>query len=103
MILWRVYHRQESSAHLPVCYISLSLVQIMICPLMQAVTYIDEHKNFRTYKLDLLAQYNCSNGLLCRLKYAKTMVERIMQMKSASASSVKSANGSTGQAAVAAH
>lgn len=63
---------------------------------MQAVTYIDEHKNFRTFKLDLLAQYGCKSGLLCRLKYAKTMVERIMQMKSTSGSSVKSSTSSVG-------
>lgn len=77
--------------------------QIMICPLMQAVTYIDEHKNFRTFKLDLLAKFGCNTELYCRLKYAKDMVERIMTMKSASASSVKSATGSTTGSAVAAH
>ena len=52
---------------------------------MQAVTYIDEHKEFRTFKL------------VYRLKYAKTMVERIMQMGSGSAASTKS----TGAAAAA--
>lgn len=85
-------------------YILLSLLQIIICPLMQAVTYIDEEKNFRTFKLDLLAKIGCRSGLLCRLKYAKTMVERIMQMKSASASSSKAAGGgSVGGSSVATH
>ena len=69
---------------------------------MQAVTYIDEHKNFRTFKLDLLAKYGCKSGLLCRLKYAKTMVERIMQMRSTSgSSSVQSASGSVAGTAMA--
>lgn len=64
---------------------------------MQAVTYIDEHKTFRTFKLDLLVKYGSKGGLLCRLKYAKTMVERIMQMRStAGGRSAGSANGGVG-------
>jgi len=74
---------------------------------MQACTYIDEHKNFTTYKLDLLAKYGCKSVLHCRLRYAKTMVERIMRMKSASASSTGSKGASSAAvaptAAVATH
>lgn len=70
---------------------------------MQAVTYVDEHKNFRTFKLELLAKFGSNTELYCRLKYAKDMVERIMTMKSASASSVKSASGSATGSAVTAH
>ncbi|XP_067932034.1 serine/threonine-protein kinase PLK1-like [Watersipora subatra] len=73
--------------------------KIIICPLMQAVTYIDEHKVFRTFKLELLAKYGCKSGLMCRLKYAKTMVERIMQMRSDSVSSTKSTGTASGASA----
>ena len=70
---------------------------------MQAVTYIDEHKKFRTFKLDMLATFGCKSGLVCRLKYAKTMVERIMQMRSGSAASTRSTGATSGTAAVPAH
>ena len=56
---------------------------------MQAVTYIDEHKEFRTFKL------------VYRLKYAKTMVERIMQMGSGSAASTRSTGAASRMAAAA--
>ena len=53
--------------------------KIIICPKMGAVTYIDEKRNFRTYKLSLLEQYGCSKELVSRLIYGKSMVQRLQE------------------------
>lgn len=45
---------------------------------MGAVTYIDEKREFRTYKLSLLEEFGCSKELASRLHYAKLMVEKLM-------------------------
>lgn len=45
-------------------------VKLILCPLMGAVTVIDERKNFRTFKYSLLAEHGCTTDLLCRLQYA---------------------------------
>ncbi|KAL3841606.1 hypothetical protein ACJMK2_019723 [Sinanodonta woodiana] len=62
----------------------------IICPLMQAVTYIDEKREVRTFKLSLIEKYGCSRELFSRLRYAKTMVERLMTSKSGSGRVVRS-------------
>lgn len=51
---------------------------MMICPLMSAVSYIDENKSFRTYRLPLIQRYGTSKELYSRLRYAKTMTERLI-------------------------
>nr|XP_006811786.1 PREDICTED: serine/threonine-protein kinase PLK1 isoform X2 [Saccoglossus kowalevskii] len=63
--------------------------KIIICPLMSAVTFIDEKKNFRTFRLPLLEKHGCSKVLANRLDYARVMVERLITSKSGS-SRVKS-------------
>ncbi|KAK6010134.1 POLO box duplicated region [Ostertagia ostertagi] len=50
----------------------------IVCPLMGAITYIDEHRNFRVYKLSHLQSHGCTKALMSRLRYVKTMVERMM-------------------------
>ncbi|XP_046631320.1 serine/threonine-protein kinase PLK1-like [Daphnia pulicaria] len=45
-------------------------VKLILCPLMGAVTVIDEKKNFRTFKFSLLAEHGCNPDLLYRLQYA---------------------------------
>lgn len=52
--------------------------KVVVCPLMSAVSYIDEGKNFRTFRLPLMERYGCSKELYSRLRYAKTMVERLI-------------------------
>ena len=52
---------------------------------MQAVTYIDEKRDFRTFKLSQIERFGCSKELSSRLRYARTMVERLMSTKSSSA------------------
>jgi polo-like kinase 1 len=60
--------------------------KVIICPLMSAVTYIDENKGFRTYRLQLLSKYGCCKELCSRLRYAKTMTERLIGKLEASSS-----------------
>ena len=55
--------------------------KIICCPLMGAVTYIDEKRDYRTFKFSLIERYGCTKEVFTRLKYAKTIVERIMQSK----------------------
>ncbi|XP_077381539.1 serine/threonine-protein kinase PLK1 [Festucalex cinctus] len=52
--------------------------KLILCPLMSAVTYIDERRDFRTYKLSLLEEFGCSKELFSRIRYAKLMVERLV-------------------------
>jgi len=55
--------------------------KIIVCPIMGAVTYIDEKRDYRTFKFSLIERYGCTKEVFTRLKYAKTIVERIMQSK----------------------
>ncbi|MEQ2171692.1 Serine/threonine-protein kinase plk1 [Goodea atripinnis] len=58
--------------------------KLILCPLMGAVTYIDEKRDFRTYKLSLLEEFGCCRELASRLRYAKLMVEKLLDSKSSS-------------------
>ncbi|KAM3623021.1 uncharacterized protein V6R79_006072 [Siganus canaliculatus] len=57
--------------------------KLILCPLMAAVTYIDEKREFRTYKLSLLEEFGCSKELASRIRYAKLMVEKLLESKPA--------------------
>ncbi|KAM6250111.1 serine/threonine-protein kinase PLK1 [Porphyrio hochstetteri] len=61
--------------------------KVILCPLMAAVTYIDEKRDFRTYKLSLIEEHGCCKELASRLRYARTMVEKLLSSKYASARS----------------
>nr|XP_060642429.1 serine/threonine-protein kinase PLK1 isoform X2 [Anolis sagrei ordinatus] len=56
--------------------------KIILCPLMGAVSYIDERRGFRTYRLSLLEEHGCCKGLASRLRYGHTMVEKLLSSKS---------------------
>lgn len=59
--------------------------KVILCPLMAAVTYINEKREFRTYKLALLEEFGCCRALASRLRYAGTMVEKLISMKAGAA------------------
>ena len=40
--------------------------KIIICPLMSALSYIDEHKMFTTYRLSLIEKHGCNKELSTR-------------------------------------
>lgn len=66
--------------------------KIIICPLMSAVTYIDENKSFRTFRLPLINKYGCCKELFSRLRYARTMSERLIsKLESGSSATLKAA------------
>ncbi|KAM9770756.1 serine/threonine-protein kinase PLK1 [Menidia menidia] len=58
--------------------------KLILCPLMAAVTYIDEKRDFRTYKLSLLEEFGCCKELASRMRYAKLMVEKLLDSKPSS-------------------
>ncbi|XP_048848078.1 serine/threonine-protein kinase PLK1-like [Brienomyrus brachyistius] len=56
--------------------------KLILCPLMAAVTYIDERREFRTYRMSLIEEQGCCRDLACRLRYARTMVEKLLACRS---------------------
>jgi len=51
---------------------------------MAAVTYIDDQRAVRTYRLPLIEKFGCSKELSSRLAYARAMCERMAASKSGS-------------------
>lgn len=51
--------------------------KVIICPIMQAVSFIDDKRNFRTFRFSLIEQFGCPKDLLSRLKYARAMLENL--------------------------
>ncbi|KTF80300.1 hypothetical protein cypCar_00039162 [Cyprinus carpio] len=56
--------------------------KLILCPLMGAVTYINEKREFYTYKMSLIEEFGCCKELASRLRYARNMVEKLMACKS---------------------
>ena len=56
--------------------------KVIVCPLMGAVTYIDDQRVVRTYRLPLIEKHGCSKELASRLGYARAMCERLVAAKS---------------------
>jgi len=81
----RAWFRTKSAIilHLNIGILQINFFQdhtkVIICPKMEAVSYIDENRNFRTFKLSALTEHGCSRELFVRLRYAKTMVERLQK------------------------
>ncbi|XP_011494158.1 PREDICTED: serine/threonine-protein kinase polo [Ceratosolen solmsi marchali] len=52
--------------------------KIILCPLMAAVTYIDQEKNFRTYRFKTIEEFGCCPGLAKCLSYAHGKVNLLI-------------------------
>ncbi|KAL8174943.1 UNVERIFIED_CONTAM: Serine/threonine-protein kinase plk1 [Gekko kuhli] len=65
--------------------------KVILCPLMAAVSYINEKREFRTYKLSLIEEFGCSRELANRLRFARTMVEKLLASKAVPAGTKPSA------------
>ncbi|XP_046899799.1 serine/threonine-protein kinase PLK1 [Hypomesus transpacificus] len=63
--------------------------KLIMCPLMGAVTYIDEKREFHTYRMSLLEEFGCCKELASRMRYAKLMLEKLLAGKSTSSSSAR--------------
>jgi len=61
--------------------------KIILCPLLGAVTYIDETRKNRTFRFDLLEKFGCSPELASRLNYAYDKVDTMVNSKSGTARS----------------
>jgi len=67
--------------------------KIILEPTMSSVSYIDDQRHFRVFRLASpadskeisIANQGCTSTLMQRLRYAKTMVERLQDTKSSSA------------------
>ncbi|CAF4915286.1 unnamed protein product [Pieris macdunnoughi] len=55
--------------------------KIILCPLMQAVTYIDVEKNFRTFRFATIEEHGCDKKLYTNLKYALEKMNSILTNK----------------------
>jgi len=53
--------------------------KIILCPLMGAVTYIDDQRNHRTFSFELIEKHGCGAELATRLQYAFEKVETMIQ------------------------
>jgi len=69
--------------------------KIILCPLMNAVTYIDDLRNHRTFSFELIEKHGCSPELATRLQYAFEKVETMIQ--SSNKSSAQLTNQNIGQ------
>ncbi|VDD77683.1 unnamed protein product [Mesocestoides corti] len=48
--------------------------KIILCPLMEAVTYIDPNRDFKTFRFNLLKTNGITEVLMSRLRYAHEMI-----------------------------
>lgn len=53
--------------------------KVILCPCMDAVTYIDEKRNAKTFPFKNIEKYGCCPELSSRIKYALAMVERLRE------------------------
>jgi len=58
--------------------------KLIFCPLMQAVTYIDDAENASTYKFSLMRSSGCPNEVRSRLNYTKGVIEKMVEKTKAS-------------------
>ena len=52
--------------------------KIFLCPLMNAITYIDQDRVPRTYRLELLSENGMPGPVHRRLTYAQAMIHRMV-------------------------
>lgn len=52
--------------------------KIILDPTMEAVTYIDPEKRFRTYRMETISKKGCTKGLSECLKYATTKLNEFL-------------------------
>ncbi|KAK4337041.1 hypothetical protein RND71_043389 [Anisodus tanguticus] len=55
--------------------------KLILCPHMGAVTYINESRDFRTFKFNLIKKFGCSEAVAERLKFARDVVQKLLTHK----------------------
>uniref|UniRef100_A0A182Y5D6 polo kinase n=1 Tax=Anopheles stephensi TaxID=30069 RepID=A0A182Y5D6_ANOST len=53
--------------------------KIILCPLMRAVTLMDNNKNFRTYRFQTIIEQGCSNDLYTKIRYAHEKIKKLLE------------------------
>ncbi|XP_018561327.1 serine/threonine-protein kinase polo [Anoplophora glabripennis] len=56
--------------------------KIIMCPLMAAITYIDEDKSFRTFRFSSVEKNGCSMGLYEKMRYAFDKISVLLDPES---------------------
>jgi polo-like kinase 1 len=56
-------------------------VKLILCPKMGSVTYVNDKRDFFTYKFSLLQEYGCTADLYSRLRYANDIVHKLAEKK----------------------
>ena len=60
--------------------------KLILCPHMGAVTYINEKRDFRTFRFNLIEKHGCTDAVATRLKYARDVTEKLLTQKAAAKS-----------------
>lgn len=53
--------------------------KIILCPLMRAVTLMDNNKNFRTYRFQTIIEQGCSSDLYTKIRYAHEKIKKLLE------------------------
>ncbi|XP_058455798.1 serine/threonine-protein kinase polo isoform X2 [Malaya genurostris] len=53
--------------------------KIILCPLMRAVTLMDNNKNFRTYRFSTIQEQGCSSDLYQKIRYAHEKLKKLLE------------------------
>lgn len=53
--------------------------KIILCPLMAAITYIDEDRSFRTFRFSTIEDNGCSVGLYDKMRYAYDKISVLLE------------------------
>jgi len=69
--------------------------KVILCPLLGAVTYIDETRKNRTFRFDLLEKFGCSPELGSRLNYAYDKVDTMLNSKTGTGRTLSAASSKT--------
>jgi len=72
--------------------------KVILCPLMGAVTYIDEKRRSRTFRFDLIKEHGCSEEISTRLQYVLEKVQTMLNSASGKAPSTSSASSASSAA-----
>lgn len=56
-------------------------IKLILCPHMEAVTYVDSNRDFYTYKFSTLVDQGCTENLASRLEFAYTVISRLIDTK----------------------
>lgn len=54
-------------------------MKIILCPMMNAITYMDAQKNFRTYRFATIMEHGCSSDLYQKLRYAHEKLKKLLE------------------------